>query len=53
MASLREKRPNTELFLVRIFLYSVWIQESVLWTLDLGPLSTGIYRMETQAKLNV
>ena len=26
--SLREKRPNTELFLVLIFLYSDWIQEN-------------------------
>ena len=26
--SLREKCPNTEFFLVRIFLYSVWIQEN-------------------------
>ena len=26
--SLREKCPNTELFLVRIFLYSDWIQEN-------------------------
>ena len=25
---LRENCPNTELFLVRIFLYSEWIQES-------------------------
>ena len=26
--ALREKCPNTELFLVRIFLYSVWIQKN-------------------------
>ena len=26
--ALREKRPNTELFLVRIFLYSDWIQKN-------------------------
>ena len=37
--SLREKYPNTELFLVRIFLYSVRIQENTdqkklrIWTL--------------------
>ena len=28
LQSLREKCPSTELFLVRIFLYSVWIQEN-------------------------
>ena len=26
--SLREKCPNTELFLTRVFVYSVWIQEN-------------------------
>ena len=37
--SLREKCPNTEFFLVRIFLYSDWIQENTdqkklhIWTL--------------------
>ena len=37
--SLREKRPNTEFFLVRIFLYSDWIQENTdkkklrIWTI--------------------
>ena len=37
--SLREKCPNTELFLVRLFLYSDWIQENKdqkklrIWTL--------------------
>ena len=36
---LREKRPNTKLFLVRIFLYSDWILENTnkkylrIWTL--------------------
>ena len=39
LVSLREKCPNTEFFLVRIFLYSGWIQENKdqkklrLWTL--------------------
>ena len=28
MHTLREKCPNTELFLVRIFLYLDWIQEN-------------------------
>ena len=38
-AALGEKCPNTELFLVRIFVYSVWIQENTdekklrMWTL--------------------
>ena len=39
MRALREKCPNTEFFLVRIFLYSDWIQENTdhkklrIWTL--------------------
>ena len=39
LLSLREKCPNTELFLVRIFLYSIRIQENTdqkqlrIWTL--------------------
>ena len=28
---LREKFPTTELFLIRIFLYSDWIQENIDW----------------------
>ena len=44
--TLREKCPNTEFFLVRIFLYSDWIQENMdqkklrIWTLFTHCLSS-------------
>ena len=43
--SLREKCPNTELFLVRIFLYSDWIPRFTLQISVLIP-NTGKYRPE-------
>ena len=48
-STLREKRPTTELFLVRISLYSVRIQENTdqkklrTWTLFTQCLSLGIF----------
>ena len=46
--TLREKCPNTELFLVRIFLYSVRIQENT----DQKQLRIWTHFTQSQAKLS-
>ena len=54
--TLREKRPNAKLFLVRIFLYSVRIQENKdqkklrIWTFLVQCYSQNFYDAEVSQK---